>query len=137
MKFYLAARFGLKEIVQQLQQELQRRGHEIVGDWTNHKPIKPYDQHPDLARAYSVGDVEGVRASDVFCLLSDEAGTGMYTELGVAISCFLDHRKPHIYVVGAHNARNMFYFHDVVQKLATKEQFLAEVDRLEALRRKL
>jgi len=75
--------------------------------------------------------------SDVFCLLSDEAGTGMHTELGAAISHYLDHGRPRIYVIGEHTARSMFYFHPAVQRLENKKQFLAEVQRLEAIGRKL
>lgn len=78
-----------------------------------------------------------MRASDLFVLISDKAGTGMHTELGVAISCYLDRGKPKTYVVGPYFDSNMFYFHDVVQRLATKEELLAEVARLEALRRKV
>lgn len=116
MKFYIAARFGLKEEVRAIYRRQQASGHQVTMDWTEHLPLKPYAQNPDIAKAYSIEDLQGVRDCDVFLLLSDEAGTGMYAELGAAIATKLERGRPEIFVVGPHNARSLFYFPPAVQR---------------------
>ncbi|MEK6903192.1 MAG: hypothetical protein AABW64_00920 [Nanoarchaeota archaeon] len=129
MKWYIAARFGLKEKVREIHGLLRKRGHEVLGDWTNHIPIKPYQKHTDLASDYSIEDVNAVKECEVFCLLSDEAGTGMYVELGVAILSNMLQKKPDVYVIGEQNTRSMFYFHPAVNRRATIDDVIAEVER--------
>jgi diphthamide synthase subunit DPH2 len=128
MKIYVAASFQLKERVKELYNTLQERGHEITVDWTAHKPVEPFDQNEALSREYSVEDIEGVADSDVFILLSDVHGKGMYVELGAAIISHLRHGKPIIYVVGERNAEVMFYFHPSVNRRETIEDILDEID---------
>lgn len=101
----------------------------MVGDWTTHIPIKPYHEHADLAQTYSIEDVNAVKGCEVFCLLSDEAGTGMYVELGVAILSNMLRAKPGVYVIGEQNTRAMFYFHPAVKKRESIEDVIAEVER--------
>ena len=115
MKFYIAARFTLKEEVRKIYDLLKEKGHEITVDWTLHKPIQPYDQNKELAEEYTSEDIQGVKDCDVFVLIGDEAGTGVHTELGVAILSYLKHRKPLIYVIGENNTKSMFYFHPAVE----------------------
>ena len=127
MKFYIAARFGMKEEVKEIYKKLQEKGHEIVGDWTLHLPIKPYDQNQEMSKNYSEEDIQGVLDCDVFLLITDGAGTGMYVELGAAIASFLQNKKPSIYAIGEHNSRSMFYFHPVVKRRDTVEEVLDEI----------
>lgn len=129
MKWYIAARFGLVEEVKAIQRKLKEKGHEVIGDWTYHRPIKPYNENVALARDYAIDDVESIRNADVFCLISDEAGTGMYVELGVAIASQLERGKPNVYVVGEQNARSMFYFHPIVKRGKTINEIIAEIEQ--------
>ena len=76
MKFYIAARFGLKEKVREIYKKLKDKGHDVTLDWTLHKSIKPYDKNQELAEKYSIQVISGVRESDIFILLTNEAGTG-------------------------------------------------------------
>ena len=126
MKIYLAARFDKKQEVQNLYERFQKLGHEIAADWTLHKPIKPYEDNPETAREYSIEDVDAARNCDVFILMTDEAGTGMYVELGAAISSNLEHGKPKIYAIGEHTSRSMFYFHPSVNRRRTIDEVLEE-----------
>ncbi|MDD5710711.1 MAG: hypothetical protein PHV43_01245 [Candidatus Colwellbacteria bacterium] len=128
MKFYIAARFGLKDEVRGIYKTLQEKGHEIVADWTEHKPIKPYEENKDLARDYSIEDVDAASNCDVFVLISSDAGTGMYVELGAAISNNIKSGKPKIYVVGDNTDRAMFYFHPSVTRKDTFEEVLKDLD---------
>jgi len=115
MKFYIAARFGLKNHVIKLFNLLKDQGHEVVGDWTEHELVKPYEKSKELSEKYAVEDIEGVKNCDVFVIISDEAGTGMYVELGAAILSHLKFGKPKIYVIGEYNSRAMFYFHPSIK----------------------
>jgi len=124
MKFYVAARFGLKDQVGGIYKTLQDKEHEIIADWTEHKPIKPYDENQNLSRDYSVEDVDAAMNCDVFIFISSDAGTGMYVELGAAIANNIKSGSPKIYVIGEHTARSMFYFHpSVIRKNTLEEVF--------------
>ncbi len=69
-----------------------------------------------------------MRNSDVFILLSDDAGTGMYAELGAAILLNLEHGRPQIYIVGKDNARSMFYFHPAVKRRNSIDDVFDEIN---------
>src|SRR3989344_106024 len=127
MKFYIAARFDKRDEVKELHKVIIETGHEIVGDWTGHQPIKPYDKNQDMAKEYSVDDINSAKDADVFIILSDEAGTGMYVELGAAIASNLLIGKPKIYAVGEHNSRSMFYFHPSVERFSSVEDVLSVI----------
>jgi len=128
MKFYVAAKWELKEQVGEIYRTITEKGHEISEDWLKHKSIKPYDENQEISRKYSVLDVNGVRSSDVFVLLTDEDGIGMYVELGVAIMSYIARRKPRIYVIGKNLGRSMFFFHPAVKIRKTIEDVLEEIE---------
>jgi len=131
MKFYIAARFGLKDLVREMYRKIQERGHEIIGDWTVHKEAKPYDKNPELAREYATEDIDSARNCSCLVLVSDGAGTNMYAELGVAISSHLERGRPMIYIIGNYRARSMFFFHPSVnRKFSTIEEVLDDVKNI-------
>ncbi len=127
MKFYIASRFGNLDEVRKTYKVLKQQGHTISLDWTIHESVKPYGQNEEKAARYSVEDVEGVRRSQVFVLLSDEAGTGMYVEFGIALQSFLEKGSPLVYVIGAYTDRCSFFFHPAVRRVKTIEEVLGEV----------
>ena len=116
MKFYIASRFDKKPEVLELHKYLREKGHEILADWTGHKFVKPYDKNEELAGEYAANDINGAKDCDVFVVLSDDGGTGMYVELGAAIASNLLRGKPKIYVIGEHPSRSMFYYHPSVTR---------------------
>ncbi len=122
MKICIAARFGEKDKVRDLYEKFQNKGHEIIVDWTIYKPAKPYGDNSDISRGYSVEDIDGARNCDIFVILTDEAGTGMYIELGAAIASNLEKGKPDIYAVGENNSCSMFYFHPSVRCVSSVEE---------------
>lgn len=127
MKIYIATRFQKKKIVRKWLRRFKELGYEPVADWTNHKSIKPYKENFELSEQYSIEAIRGVKDSDVFILISDEAGTGMYIELGRAISSYLERGKPKIYVVGKYNSRSMFFFHPSVNRRRTIQEVFEEI----------
>jgi len=68
-----------------------------------------------------------VLESDVFILLSDEAGTSMYVELGAAIAHRVEFGKPLIYVIGDYISRSMYFFHHTVIRLESIEHVIKDV----------
>jgi len=124
---YVASRYSLKETVAKIYKELENIGFRIPRDWTHHPPIKPYDQNAELAKQYSTMDLEAASNCDVFIIITDEAGTGMYVELGAAILSSIIRGKPRIYAVGEHTSRIMFYYHPVVNKRSRIEEVYNEL----------
>lgn len=131
MKFYVAARFDMKEEVRDIYRKLEKKGHEIIADWTLHKPIQPYGEHKKLAKEYAIEDVNAVRDCDVFVLISNEGGsTGTYVELGVAIESNIANGKPKIYVIGEFNSNVLFYFHPCVNRRDSVDEVLDDMERI-------
>ncbi len=130
MKIYVAARFGKKEEVRKLYRLLEEYGHVITLDWTLHKPVKPYEKNQETTRQYAIEDIEGVKSCDVFILLSDAGGTGMYVELGAAVILNVMFGKPKIYIVGDHLSRSLFYYHPSVNRRKNVQQVLQEIRKI-------
>ena len=124
MRIYVASRFSDKKRVNEIFRKLEKKGHEISHDWTKHHPIKPYSKNAEKSRIYSMQDIDGILNSDVFILLTDESGTGMYIELGAAIILKMMHHKPDIYVVGKHRKEQLFFFHPTVKTFETIEEVI-------------
>lgn len=128
MKVYVATRTSRKEEVREIYKKLIEMGHEITEDWTKHKSIKPYIKNQKMASKYAVEDINGVLDADVFILLCDEGGTGMFVEMGTAITMNLISKKTKVYVVGKYNDRSIFFFHPSVIRKDTIEEVLEELD---------
>jgi hypothetical protein len=125
MKFYVAARFGKKEEVKRIYEMLMGLGQEIVYDWTEEDPVKPYGENEELANEISVRMINASESCDVFVLISDEAGTDMYGELGSAITS----EKPgRIYVIGDFLDRSKLFFHPNVKRMKTIEDVLEDLE---------
>lgn len=127
MKFYVAAKWELKEQVEDIYKKIKARGHEITEDWTKHDVKKPYGGDIENSRKFSLLDVKGTRASDVFVLLTDKDGIGMYVEFGIAIMSYIVNKKPRVYVIGSNLERSVHFFHPHVRRKKTIEEVLDEV----------
>lgn len=128
MKIYIATRFNRKKEVQQLAELLKDNGHQIIADWTKHPPIKPYQKNQSLSEKFSILAINGIKKSDIFILLSDQSGTGMYVELGAAITNYLQSGKPKIFVVGDYNDRSMFFYHPSVNRLSSIQELIKKLE---------
>ena len=126
-KIYISARFNKKEDVIKLGDLLTNRGFEVISNWVSHKSIKPYEKNQDLAKQYSIEDINNSAQCDYFILLTSDAGTGMYVEIGAAIQHNIEFGKPVIYVVGNNINRSMFYFHPTVNRLKNIEDLIAKI----------
>ena len=116
MKFYIAARVRKKEKVKKIHKMLVREEHEVLSTWIEEGKIIPYNKHSSKAETRSTQCINAIEKCDVFVLISDETGAGMYTELGMAIATNLITKKPKIFVIGEHINRSMFFFHPAVTR---------------------
>ena len=126
-KIYISARFNEKDNVNELSKKLSQLGYDIISTWISHKSIKPYEENQELSRDYSIEDINNSAQCDYFILLTSEAGTGMYVELGSAIFSSIVNGKPKIDVVGEHINRSMFYFHPKVKRVENIEDLLIQL----------
>ena len=127
-KVYVASRFALKDEVKQIYSKLEKLGYSVSKDWTRHKSIKPYASNPDLSREYAIEDINGARNSDLFILITDAEGTGMYAELGAALGHNLEFGKPAIYVIGAHLSASFIFFHPSVKRRENIDEVIKELE---------
>ena len=123
-KVYIAARFHEKEEVFRISKLLSNLGYEVISSWLSHKSVKPYHENQELSKIYSIEDINLATQSDYFLVLTSDAGTGMYVELGAAILSNIKIGKPIIYVVGDHINRSMFYFHSSVNRINSIKDLL-------------
>ncbi|MBU2104668.1 MAG: hypothetical protein KKF67_02755 [Nanoarchaeota archaeon] len=131
MKIYVAASFEKKKEVLEIYQRLKQLGHKISGDWTAHKFIRPYKENQELAKQYSIEDINGIKNCDIFILIPDEISSrGKYIEFGAAVLSNIKSSKPIIYVVGKFNSDSIFYFHPQVKRVDSIDEVLKEIDKI-------
>lgn len=121
MKFYIAGRTSQAKNIKQMMEIILEKGHQISFDWTSTADIKrPYSEHVTEVETMSIGEIEGIKQADIFIIIGDESGTGMYVEMGVAIAS-----GTKIYAIGAYNDVTVFHFHpNVIRKDSFAEVLL-------------
>lgn len=110
MNFYIAARFNKRGKVNKIKKFIEQNGHKVISTWPEQNIIKPYDNNSKLSQKYAKLCLNEIKKSDVFILISDKEGTGMYFELGFAYHSHFKISRPKIYIVGKYLSRSMFYF---------------------------
>jgi hypothetical protein len=124
-KIYIASRYRHKVLVKKLLENLEKRGYISVTSWVDGKDIpKPYSLDVEGARDEAINATDGSNSCDVFVLISDEQGTWMYTELGIALGRAARGEKVAIYVVGEHGANSVFSYHPAVEWLKSTQELL-------------
>jgi len=127
MKIYIAAPFEKTEHVKEIHRMFMREGHQISADWTLHKPLKPYDQNPEMCMEYAIEDMDGVLNSDIFVVIATGNSTGHKIELGAAIASRLLRGKPKIYMVC--KRESIFHFHPAINHRESIKEVLEEINR--------
>lgn len=122
MKFYIASRIKKANQVEKITQKLKSLGHSITFDWTKQPNLRPYDKNLKQSATISKQSLSAIKSCDFFVLLTDQAGTGMHTELGIALA---ENKK--IFVVGKHLNTNIFFFHPNVKRLNSITDLLKEI----------
>ncbi|MBN1645694.1 hypothetical protein JW868_01505 [Candidatus Woesearchaeota archaeon] len=117
MKWYFASRQKHKHHISKILDFLEAKGHTVRYDWTKLGQLQPYNKHALESETVAKEITEAVNECDIFVLISDEGGTDMFTELGIAISRYLERNKPRIYITGSMNNRSLMHFHPSIIRL--------------------
>lgn len=130
MKFYIAARLAKADTVKEIYQHIQDLGHEIAFDWMHTTDIhRPYAENARKVCEFADAEAKGILETDVFIILSDPGGTGMYVELGIAIAkyYFTKGKSPRIYAIGEHQDVTAFHMLSCIRKKDTFEDVLKDL----------
>lgn len=123
MKFYFAGRTARAADIQSMRDELQELGHELSYDWTTSDLLQTRPYPEEFAAPEAKRELEGVAMADVFILIGDEGGTGMYVELGYALA-----QNIPIYCLGEHNDKTLFQFLPEVKRVDSFEDILNDLE---------
>lgn len=127
ISFYVAGPFQQRNEIRKIMNQVRNEGYVIKSDWTNHKPIKPYNENTKLAAKYALQDIEGAVSCDIFVLFPPEKGGGtLFAELGAAIE---SSKVKHRFVVGANNSRSTVFFHPKVKRVKGIKQVFSFLAR--------
>jgi len=128
---YIASRVREKVRVRKLLTDLKEEGITSVTFWIDRENARRgKDFDIDSARKISIEAVKGINKSDIFILLSDEGGTGMYVELGLALARNANSGVPKIYLLGDHRKNSVFSFHPSIILVKTEQELLSKIRRL-------
>jgi hypothetical protein len=130
MKFYIASRVKNKKLVGRIHKIILKKGHKFSSSWIEEKDIIPYEKNTKAASKRSQQCIKDSSSCDVFILISDISGAGMYTELGAALLHSTSSKKPKIYVIGEYINRSMFFFHPSIKRLETIEEVFEDLDSI-------
>lgn len=100
MRFYISAKWELKDLVAKMQEYLINKGYVITADWTKRAYARSYDENIKQSSTYSSEELKAILDSDVFIHLSNLSGKGKYIDLGIALASNYFKDKPFIYVIG-------------------------------------
>lgn len=129
MKFYIASRVKNRELVKEIHKQVTTQGYKISSTWVDEEDIIPYKKHTQAASSRSAQCIKTSSECDVFILVSDSEGAGMYTELGAALHANTQTGKPKIYVIGDHLNRSVFFFHPAVKRFETLKNVLDDLEK--------
>jgi hypothetical protein len=119
MNRYFASRIKHKELWCQLSDQLNDQWHHVVSSWIRQWSLKPYHEHLEQCAQIASQALQEIQKADIFVLMSDEGGTDMFVELGIALaSPWLQQ----IYIVGEHNQRSLMHFHPNIQRVSSLQE---------------
>lgn len=125
MKFYIAGRTSQIKTIQKMVATLTDLGHEITYDWTRTEDPdlkRPYNEHLEKVSFFAEKDINGAKNAEIFIIIGDASGTGMYVELGVALAS-----GAKVYAIGEYNDVTIFHFHPQVTRYNTFEEVLDDL----------
>ena len=114
MKFFVTGRSSNIDAIKSCMAEICEAGHEVVLDWTVLPMVKPYHDNPEQAGQYATDQIAAIAESDVYILLAHHDGTGVFAELGSALTLAQLHGKPLIYAVAREIPEAMFHYHPAI-----------------------
>ncbi len=125
MKFYIAARTSEIPRVQEMTEVLKSMGHECTHNWAVAKNAdlqRPYYNHVEEVSVFAQEDLDGAKNAEIFIILCDKSGTGMFVEMGAALSS-----GAKVYAIGEHNDMTVFHFHPRVIRVDSFDRVLEDL----------
>lgn len=136
-RVYIASKFGMMEaVVQELKEQLEERGYQIIYDWTVQPVPKPFQDHKEEVSRASRDMTEAVMKCDVLIVLCAPNGIGLHVETGgamvasIILSLITGQKRKKIYVVGEGNDRSVFYFDESVTRVNSVDELLSLMPNL-------
>ena len=117
MKWYFASRMRHKEAIDNIVNFLKSQNHKVVYEWSKLDSMKPYPENSNQSSLVAKEISVALKDVDIFVLITDEAGTDMFIELGIVIGRWLDNNKTKIYSVGKFNDRSLMHFHPAIKRV--------------------
>lgn len=139
LKAYVSGRISRQVEIQAILARLREVGIEITRDWTwtpaitNEKEAaefrkKAYATRDPKYHQEADDDLNAVLDANVFIILTDEQGSGMYVEMGAAFAGQKLRNHPQlIYAIGPHFDRMVFYQHHTVLRVNSVEEIIADL----------
>ena len=123
MKIYVGATWEERQTAKWTMGELEKRGHVITHDWTNHEAPNTGDPIGDeiMWEKYAEEDLNGVNEADILVVINPNGvvSTGKMIELGYAIA-----KGKKIYVCGKHIS---FPFRTQIEPIRTPDQLFERI----------
>ena len=117
MKWYFASRTKQKESINRIVNFLKSQNHSVVYDWSKLDSLEPYQDNSDKCSNIANEISKALLDTDIFVLISDEGGTDMFIELGIAIGKWLQNKNIKIYAIGKFNNKSLMHYHPGIKRL--------------------
>lgn len=131
MRVYVAGSLADSSRVREVQGALVAAGHDLTLDWTASPDadLRDYAAHPVEAGRLARADLDAVASADaVVLVVGDAPGRGMYVEFGAALLRADRGELEHLVVLSPEHAESVFFFHPVVQRCSSVEEWLTGLD---------
>lgn len=106
MKWYFASRVRHQEKLKKIAEFLKSHNQDFLSEWVFAESLKPYHENISEVSKLANAVVSAISESDIFILISDQEGTDMFVELGIALAS-----NARIYIVGEHGTRSLMQLH--------------------------
>lgn len=128
VRIYVAAPLAAVALVESVHRQLLEAGHELTLDWTRDMSmVAQFASQPVRSAHMASGMIRGIQAADaVLVLATEHDGRGMFVELGAALAEAERGSLDHIAVIGTILRESVFYFHPLVRRCETLQEWLAQ-----------
>ena len=129
MRIYVAGPVADTVTVQKVQDAVLAAGHELTLDWSADVSFaEGFANQIDRSARMAGEELDAVIAADaVLVVASRHDGRGMFVELGVALAQASRGDLDHVVLIGEIHHESVFYFHPLVQRVPTVEDWFAQL----------
>lgn len=126
VKIYVSGPLADVATVRAVQATVVAAGHELNCDWTEDTSFaEDYASQVALSGKLAHEELNAVMAADaVLVIASEHDGRGMFVELGAALARAKQGDLAHVVIVGEIRHESVFYFHPLVQRVASVQNWL-------------